>query len=177
VIDPLSHIKGPVTEIVAPGSSARYGGSNETLYLVGGYAGLSKRPKTGESITGVPQSPPPPMTLGGDERVHIPLVVPRLIPPIKRLRVVWIELRFAATESRGAAVHQLQLSDGETVVFEPNDEVSSAGMNEIRTEYFEIPKEQVLLVDNGLTVSLVTETGYGSVRIMSVTLYLVEESE
>jgi len=117
------------------------------------------------------------MTLGGDERVHIPLVVPRLIPPIKRLRVVWIELRFAATESRGAAVHQLQLSDGETVVFEPNDEVSSAGMNEIRTEYFEIPKEQVLLVDNGLTVSLVTETGYGSVRIMSVTLYLVEESE
>lgn len=172
----LPHLTGRWSEIVAPGSSARYGGSYHTLHLWGGYASLSRRGDQA-TIPGINPGPPAPTTLGGDERVHIPLVVPRLIPPVKRLRVVWIELRFAATESLGAAIHKLQLSDGETVVFEPKDGVSPAGTDEIRTEYFEIPEEQVLSVRNGLTVSLEAETGQGSVRVMSVTLYLVEESD
>ena len=176
-MDPL-HLTGPVSEIVAPGSSARYGGLYHTLYLRGGAASLSKRPiPGGVTIPGLTPGPPPPTTLGGDECIHIPLVVPRLIPPVKRLRVVWIELRFAVLESRGAALLKLQLSDGETVVFEPKDRVPSAGTDEVRTEYFKIPEEQVLFVHNGLTVSLEAETGQGSVSIMSVTLYLIEVSE
>ncbi|KAF4766092.1 hypothetical protein HAV15_010606 [Penicillium sp. str.  len=110
----VSSQTGPVLVFVVPGSLAWYAGKGYHK-VYGGRVTVAPSVPLGAPAPAPPPHPYPPF----GEWVHITLLVPK-IHQSKRLQIRYVEIRFSATESTGAAIRELELWDGSASIFKEN---------------------------------------------------------